>query len=82
MSVTNEDAVFEAVRSLVDVGEYRDEIPGVPGARLSGGGAFRRPSPRRHLPPAGGYGIAVSQSEDPTAGWFRYEFQSASPANR
>ena len=33
--------VINAVRDLVERGEYRDEIPGVPGARLSGGGVFR-----------------------------------------
>jgi hypothetical protein len=36
-----EEEVFEAVRALVAQGEYLDEIPGVPGTDLSGGGAFR-----------------------------------------
>jgi hypothetical protein len=33
--------VFEAVRDLVAAGEYRDDIPGLPGAGLDGPGVFR-----------------------------------------
>jgi hypothetical protein len=40
-SKMTEDDVFEAVRALVAHGEYLDEIPGVPGTALSGGGTFR-----------------------------------------
>jgi hypothetical protein len=36
-----EDEVLHAVQALVAAGEYLDEIPGVPGARLSGGGLVR-----------------------------------------
>jgi hypothetical protein len=36
-----DDEVVEAIKELVAAGEYLDEIPGVPGARLSGGGVFR-----------------------------------------
>jgi hypothetical protein len=32
---------FEAVRELVQQGEYLDELPGVPGRRLRGGGGFQ-----------------------------------------
>ena len=35
-----DDEVVRAVRALVAAGEYLDQIPGVPGARLSGGGHF------------------------------------------
>src|SRR5262245_60485454 len=35
-----EDEVFEAVRALVARGEYLDEIPGLPGVALTGGGTF------------------------------------------
>jgi hypothetical protein len=38
--VTEED-VFKAVLDAVTRGEYLDEIPGVPGTALSGGGHFR-----------------------------------------
>ena len=37
----NDAEVLEAIRGLVERGEYVDEIPGVPGARLTGGGVFR-----------------------------------------
>lgn len=40
MTVTDEH-VIEAVRALVAEGEHLDEIPGIPGAALSGGGHFR-----------------------------------------
>jgi hypothetical protein len=36
-----DDEVVEAIKKLVAAGEHLDEIPGVPGARLSGGGVFR-----------------------------------------
>lgn len=36
-----EEEVLGAVKELVARGEYLDEIPGVPGARLSGGGVFQ-----------------------------------------
>jgi hypothetical protein len=36
-----EDEVFRAVAALVAAGEYLDELPGVPGARLEGGGVFQ-----------------------------------------
>jgi hypothetical protein len=36
-----EEEVLGAVRELVAAGEYLDEIPGVRGARLSGGGVFQ-----------------------------------------
>ena len=36
-----DDQVFEAVRALVAHGEYLDEIPGLPGVALSGGGVVR-----------------------------------------
>jgi hypothetical protein len=36
-----EEEVLGAVKELVAAGEYLDEIPGVPGARLSGGGVFQ-----------------------------------------
>lgn len=32
---------FDAVRELVQRGEYLDQLPGVPGRRLTGGGAFQ-----------------------------------------
>jgi hypothetical protein len=46
-----DDEVFAAVRALVEQGEYLDTIPGVPGAALSGGGAFQesRDGVRRRL---------------------------------
>jgi hypothetical protein len=47
-----EDEVVEAVTGLVAAGEYLDEIPGVPGMRLSGGGVFeadRKGNPYRRL---------------------------------
>jgi hypothetical protein len=40
-SLVADAEVIEAIRDLVERGEYRDEIPGVPGARLTGGGVFR-----------------------------------------
>lgn len=36
-----EDEVLCQIQALVAAGEYLDELLGVPGARLSGGGAFR-----------------------------------------
>jgi hypothetical protein len=36
-----DDEVLHAVQALVAAGEYLDHIPGVPGARLSGGGVFQ-----------------------------------------
>ena len=36
-----EEEVLGAVKELVAAGEYLDEIPGVPGARPSGGGVFQ-----------------------------------------
>jgi SMI1/KNR4 family protein SUKH-1 len=36
-----EDEVLQAIRELVATGEYLDTMLGVPGARLSGGGAFQ-----------------------------------------
>jgi hypothetical protein len=36
----SEDDVLESIRTLVTAGEYLDTIPGVPGARLEGGGVF------------------------------------------
>jgi hypothetical protein len=38
--VTDEE-VLDAVKELVAAGEYLDEIPGIPGAALSGGGVFQ-----------------------------------------
>ena len=35
-----EDEVFEAVRALVERGEYLDQIPGLPGVALTGGGVI------------------------------------------
>jgi SMI1 / KNR4 family (SUKH-1) len=35
-----EDEVMHAVQALVAAGEYLDQLPGVPGARLAGGGWF------------------------------------------
>jgi hypothetical protein len=35
-----EDEVFEAVRALVERGEYLDRIPGLPGVALTGGGVI------------------------------------------
>jgi hypothetical protein len=35
-----DDEVVHAVQALVAAGEYLDDIPGVPGARLSGAGSF------------------------------------------
>jgi hypothetical protein len=37
----SEDEILEAVGKLVAAGEYLDTIPGVPGARLEGGGVFQ-----------------------------------------
>ena len=36
-----DDEVLRGIQALVDAGEYLDELLGVPGARLSGGGAFK-----------------------------------------
>jgi hypothetical protein len=36
-----EDELIAAIKQLVAAGEYLDEIPGMPGARLSGGGVFQ-----------------------------------------
>lgn len=36
-----DDEVVQAVQALVVAGEYLDQLPGVPGARLSGGGVFQ-----------------------------------------
>jgi hypothetical protein len=36
-----EDRVVEAIKEVVAAGEYLDTIPGVAGARLSGGGVFQ-----------------------------------------
>ena len=36
-----DDEVIEAIKGLVAAGEYLDEMPGVPGARLGGGGVFQ-----------------------------------------
>jgi SMI1 / KNR4 family (SUKH-1) len=36
-----EDEVLRQIQALVAAGEYLDELLGVPGARLSGGGAFK-----------------------------------------
>jgi hypothetical protein len=36
-----EDRVLDKIRALVAAGEYLDQILGVPGARLEGGGMFR-----------------------------------------
>lgn len=47
-----EDQVVDAIKRLMAVGEYLDEIPGVPGARLSGGGHFladERGNPYRRM---------------------------------
>jgi hypothetical protein len=38
----SEDEVYEDVRRLVASGEYRDELYGIPGAGLEGGGTFRQ----------------------------------------
>jgi hypothetical protein len=43
MRMPTAEAVFEEVAKLVAAGEYRDEIPGVPGEALEGGGWFRTP---------------------------------------
>jgi hypothetical protein len=37
----DEDELVSALRQLVVDGEYLDDIPGVPGARLEGGGMYR-----------------------------------------
>src|SRR5262249_21283759 len=36
-----DDEVVNATQALVAAGEYLDQLPGVPGARLSGGGVFQ-----------------------------------------
>ncbi len=36
----NDEAVLSSIRALVAAGEYLDQLPGVPGARLTGGGVF------------------------------------------
>lgn len=36
-----DDELYRATGALVDAGEYRDQLNGVPGTRLEGGGAFR-----------------------------------------
>lgn len=36
-----DDEVVRAVQALVAAGEYLDQLPGVPGARLTGGGVFQ-----------------------------------------
>src|SRR3954471_10895845 len=38
----NDDEIVDAIRSLVDVGAYRDELPMRPGLHLDGGGAFKK----------------------------------------
>ena len=42
MAAVDDDAVFEAVRALVESGEYLDAIPGLPGLRPEGGGMFKQ----------------------------------------
>ena len=40
MAAVTEEELVGAIKALVAAGEYLDEIPGVRGARLSGGGVF------------------------------------------
>jgi hypothetical protein len=39
--MVDEVAIVDAVKELIASGQYRDEIPGLPGAALEGGGMFR-----------------------------------------
>jgi hypothetical protein len=41
MCGVTDDEVVQAIKQLVAVGEYLDELPGIEGARLSGGGVFQ-----------------------------------------
>jgi hypothetical protein len=42
MGRRNDGAILKAVGEMVSRGEYLDDIPGIPGIALTGGGAFQR----------------------------------------